>query len=72
MESSMSACVIRRASLDLLLPRPDTIYTTMGLDEAIKVLELAATVAEAVPVLGTPVKAALEAASKIVDFAKVR
>jgi hypothetical protein len=36
------------------------------------VVEVAATIAEAVPVLGIPVKAALEAAGKIVDFAKVR
>jgi hypothetical protein len=67
-----AACVIGRSFLVLLPPRPDTIHTSMGLGEAIKVLEVAATVAEAVPVLGTPVKAALEAASKIVDFAKVR
>jgi hypothetical protein len=44
----------------------------MGLEEAIKILEVAAPVAEAIPVLGTPVKAALEATSKILEFAKAR
>jgi hypothetical protein len=42
----------------------------MGLEEAMRVLEIAAPIAEAIPVLGTPVKAALEVTSKILEFAK--
>jgi hypothetical protein len=44
----------------------------MGLADAIKILEILAPIAEAIPVLGTPVKAALEATSKILDYAKAR
>jgi hypothetical protein len=69
--TGMGACVGARF-LTPLHPSPGTDRRNMGLDEAIRALEVASTIAEAVPVLGIPVKAALEAASKIVDFAKVR
>jgi hypothetical protein len=44
----------------------------MALEEAIEVLKISASVAEVIPVLGTPIKAAIEATSNILEFAKVR
>jgi hypothetical protein len=50
-------------------PRPGAY---MALEEAIEVLKIAASIAEVIPVLGTPIKAAIEATSNILEFAKVR
>jgi hypothetical protein len=44
----------------------------MVLDQAISALDILVPIAEAIPVLGTSVKGAIEAASKILKYAKVR
>jgi hypothetical protein len=44
----------------------------MKVEDAIGILEILAPIAEAIPVLGTPVKGALEATSKILGFAQAR
>jgi hypothetical protein len=44
----------------------------MALDRAVAILEIATPIAEAIPVLGTPVKGAFEATAKILKYAGVR
>jgi hypothetical protein len=44
----------------------------MALERAIAILEMAAPIAEAIPILGTPVKGAFEATGKILKYAGVR
>jgi hypothetical protein len=44
----------------------------MALGEAIQILEIITPIAETLPVVGTPLKGALEALGKILGFAKVR
>jgi hypothetical protein len=44
----------------------------MALDEAIHILEIITPIAETLPVVGTPLKGALEVLGKILGFAKVR
>jgi hypothetical protein len=44
----------------------------MTLETAAALLEGLAPIAEAIPVLGTPVKSALEVTSKIIKYAQVR
>jgi hypothetical protein len=43
----------------------------MALDEAMQILEIITPIAETLPVVGTPLKGALEALGKILRFAKV-
>jgi hypothetical protein len=44
----------------------------MALEEAIQILEVITPIAEALPVVGAPLKGALEAFGKILGIAKVR
>jgi hypothetical protein len=43
----------------------------MALDRAVAALAIATPIAEAIPILGTPVKGALEATGKIIKYATV-
>jgi hypothetical protein len=45
---------------------------SMALDRAIAILEIATPIAEAIPILGAPVKGAFEATGKILKYAGVR